>query len=173
MKRASPLIAGIALVLIGIIGLLVVYVASPRREAAYGPVIDGRRSLRASEFRGNGERIYYTATSSSGDPIGFVGGPHWLHMHGGSCVSCHGPGGRGGIQIPMTSQVAPDIRYSTLTSEKHDEEHPPYTKALIKRAITDGLDPAGEPLHWTMPRWRMSDADLNDLVEYLNTLDSK
>jgi len=49
-------------------------------------------------------------------------------------------------------------------------DHPPYTDALIMRAITQGLDPAGEPLDWTMPRWQMSEADLTDLLAYLKTL---
>ncbi len=48
--------------------------------------------------------------------------------------------------------------------------HPPYTDALIQRAITQGLDPAGEPLDWTMPRWQMADQGLNDLLAYPKTL---
>lgn len=42
---------------------------------------------------------------------------------------------------------------------------------LIKRAITEGLNPAGEPLDRTMPRWQMSEEDLDDLLEFLKTLD--
>lgn len=75
------------------------------------------------------------------------------------------------------SQV-PDIRYDTLTSEEHggheeegEEGHPPYTEETIKRAITEGVNPDGEPFDWPMPRWSMSDADLNDLVDFLKSLD--
>ncbi len=132
---------------------------------------------RPTRFESNGERIYYTGVSASGDRIAFRGGPHWLYVHGGSCADCHGPGGRGGIGVPMTDQIAPDIRHSTLTSPEHDkrveEEHPPYTDELIRRAITQGLDPAGKPLHWSMPRWQMSDGDLDDLVGYLKKLDEE
>ncbi len=54
----------------------------------------------------------------------------------------------------------------------HDgEEHPPYTDATIKQAITDGLNPAGDPLDHTMPRWQMSERDLDDLLEFLKTLE--
>jgi len=72
----------------------------------------------------------------------------------------------------MTNEIAPDIRYSHLVEEEHGEgeEHPPYTDELIKQAITQGLDPGGNPLSPTMPRWRMSERDLNDLIEYLKTL---
>jgi hypothetical protein len=38
-----------------------------------------------------------------------------------------------------------------------------------KRAITEGVDPAGEPLDLTMPRWQMSERDLDDLLEFLKT----
>jgi len=41
---------------------------------------------------------------------------------------------------------------------------------LIKRAITKGIDPAGEPLDWTMPRWQFGDEDVADLLAYLKTL---
>lgn len=48
--------------------------------------------------------------------------------------------------------------------------HPPYTDELIKRAITEGLDPGGKPLDKTMPRWKMSDRDLDDVIAYLKQL---
>ena len=48
--------------------------------------------------------------------------------------------------------------------------HLPYTDALIRRAITKGIDPAGQPLDWTMPRWQMGQEDLEDLLAYLKTL---
>jgi hypothetical protein len=73
----------------------------------------------------------------------------------------------------MGTEIPGDIRYHHLTEEEHEEgeEHPPYTDELIKRAITEGLNPAGEPLDRTMPRWQMSEKDLDDLLEFLKTLD--
>lgn len=86
----------------------------------------------------------------------------------GWAPSMMGPGMMGGA-LPS------DIRYEALTKEEHREgekgrEHPPYTDALIKRAITQGVDPAGNSLDWTMPRWRMAEEDLADLLAYLRTL---
>ncbi len=49
-----------------------------------------------------------------------------------------------------------------LRSRRHE--------ALIKRAVTEGLDADGEPLDRTMPRWQMSERDLNDLIAYLKQL---
>lgn len=76
----------------------------------------------------------------------------------------------------MKGEAIPsDIRYEALATEAHREgegtrEHPPYTDALLKRAVTQGIDPAGNPLDWTMPRWRMTREDLDDLVAFLKTL---
>jgi mono/diheme cytochrome c family protein len=81
----------------------------------------------------------------------------------------------------MTTMDAPDIRWSALTGDEHGEddhhgdedgmEHPPYNATFFKQAVTQGLDPAGNPLDSAMPRWQMSAQDLADLIAYLKTLD--
>ena len=133
-------------------------------------------SWSGSSFASNGEQIYFTATSPRGTPITSDMDMGMGMMQGGmmTCVSCHDPDGRGGrVRMMMSTFVAPDIRYNTLTSEEHGEEmeHESYTDETIKRAITDGVEPNGEPLDWPMPRWSMSDEDLDDLIEFLKTLD--
>jgi mono/diheme cytochrome c family protein len=130
-----------------------------------------------NSFNSNGQRIYFTGTSASGEPITYTGG--FQMMHGRlACASCHGPEGKGGrvAMMMMGSFITPDITWDNLTEEEHDEgkghdEHPPYTEETLKRAITEGLDPAGEALAVEMPRWRMSEQDLEDLVRFLKTLD--
>jgi cytochrome c oxidase subunit 2 len=114
-------------------------------------------------FKSLGEQIYYTGSGMRG-PIPFYGGPMWLGMHGGACVTCHGIKGRGGVPLMMGAAIPSDITYHRLTAEDH------YTDALINRAITQGLDDDGKPLNWTMPRWQMSETDLNALIAYLKTL---
>lgn len=126
-------------------------------------------------FASNGERLYYTGVSARTGPIPASGGPMWVGMRGGGCVACHGVGGRGGVPVMMGGAIPSNIRYEALTKEEHREaeksrEHAPYTDALIKRAITQGVDPAGNLLDWTMPRWRMGDDDFADLLAYLKTL---
>jgi mono/diheme cytochrome c family protein len=123
----------------------------------------------------NGQRIYYTGINQRGERIPFRGGPMWLAMHGGGCVNCHGDGGQGGIPVMMGTEIPSDIRYHILTEEEHDEHegegHPPYTDETIKRAITEGLNPAGDPLDYSMPRWQLSELDQEDLLEFLKTLE--
>lgn len=147
--------------------------------AACGPPMGPGGS--PARFSPGGERIYFTGTDGSGDRIAYEGGPAGGMMMGAlSCADCHGADGRGGrVQMMMTSFEAPDIRWSALTEdhgEAHGEEepgaeHPPYTEASLRVAITEGIDPAGQPLDPLMPRWRLSEADLDDLVEFLKTLD--
>lgn len=126
-------------------------------------------------FTSNGERIYFSATNSEGERIQYAGGPQTGMMMGGylSCASCHGPTGRGGIHtMHMDVMDAPDIRYSTLSSEgeEHGEDHGEYDLDSFRMAVIGGAHPDGKALNREMPRWRMSDQDLVDLFEFLKTL---
>lgn len=166
-------------------------------------------------FGSNGERIYFTATSASGQPISYdmadddeasmtgygsfqagmgrmggMGGgmtdSDQMHntdgaMRGMTCASCHGPDGAGGIYLAMGTIKTPSIQSAELTAaedvdDEHagdDEEahgHEPYTTDTLIRAIAEGLDPAGEELAWPMPRWKMAEQDMTDLVEYVESL---
>lgn len=119
-----------------------------------------------TEFESNGETIYYTGFNESGQRILTTYGPQWLYAHGGGCVNCHGVDGKGGVPVMMGYTVPEDITYVSLTTE---EEHP-YTDEDIKTAIKDGLEPSGESLSPTMPRWQMSEKDLNDTLAYIKDL---
>ncbi len=129
-------------------------------------------------YGSNGERIYFTATSSSGQSITYSGSIRMMRSI--TCANCHGPDGRGGrVNMMMSSFNVPDITWDNLTREEEHgdnsnkdehEEHPPYTEETLKSAITRGINPAGEPLDDEMPRWRMSGRDLDDLAEFIKTL---
>ncbi|MCL4394282.1 MAG: cytochrome c [Chloroflexi bacterium] len=119
----------------------------------------------------NGRQIYFTATSQRGAPITSDLQVGMMGSRTVACVTCHGPDARGGpVRFMMYSFDAPDIRYETLSSQAMAEDHPPYTDATLKRAITQGVDPGGHPLEAPMPHWSMSPADLDDLIAYLKTL---
>ncbi len=149
----------IVLIAVGVIGLFA--------ENLYSPSY--RYTIRSSDFQSNGERIYFTATSNSGEPI--ISSIGTMTMRGGmmSCAACHGADGKGGRgRMMMWTFNASDIRYSTLTGARGNET--PYTDELIKRAITQGVDAYGKRLDPPMPVWQISDSDLNDLLGYLKTL---
>jgi cytochrome c1 len=71
---------------------------------------------------------------------------------------------------PLTADALfGDDDHGNETSGHGDHEN--YDRDSLSRAITDGLDPGGEPLNQAMPRWSMSDPDLNDLIAYLQQRD--
>ncbi|MFT7460752.1 MAG: cytochrome c oxidase subunit 2 [Planctomycetota bacterium] len=128
-------------------------------------------------FTSNGERIYFTGISESGNPITAVGGDFHMSMHrsmhSGGCATCHGEDKMGRRMRPQFWKKAPALTPSALfedsseDSKDHGHNHQIYTPESIRLAITDGLNPAGVLLDAAMPQWSMSDADLDDLVTYL------
>ena len=155
-----------------LVALVVVACMWPASCMWAGPGFDDQRQSGA--YQSNGEQIYVTATSQRGTPItsdmsmGMMGGGMM------TCAQCHGADGQGGrVRIMMSSVEAPDIRYCALTAEEHLEdegmEHEPFTEETIKQAITEGIEPDGEPLDQNMPRWSMTEADLDDLLGFLKT----
>jgi len=90
-------------------------------------------------------------------------------QNGLACATCHGQGGRGGtVQIMMQAYEVPNITWPVLTSTTDDRSA--YNEVTAKRAITEGLDADGGQLEYPMPRWQMSDSNLNDLVGFIKTL---
>lgn len=182
--RTRPPVLALALIAVGIAGLLVFSAWEGWSPGpGWAPEMMGPGMMGAwfgggygkARYDSNGERIYYTGVSERSGAIPASGGPMWLGMHGGGCVACHGIRGRGGVPVMMGGTIPSDIRYEALTRGEHLEgegirKHPPYSDSLIRHAITRGLDPAGNLLDWTMPRWAMSEEDLNDLIAYLKTL---
>jgi hypothetical protein len=166
MKKSALLYLSIVLIAVGIGGLIILQFLPLGR-------LQGSGSRTGSQTVSWGERIYFTGIGRNGG-ICYRSGPPWLRMRGGSCANCHGADGKGGLPLMMSDIEAPDITYDALTEKDHnehgEEEHPPYNNRLIKRAITEGLDPAGEQLDQAMPRWDMSNRDLNDLIDFLKTL---
>jgi len=69
----------------------------------------------------------------------------------------------------------PDITYATLTKPSTaslflGRRRAAYTDALLARAITEGLDSSGQQLGSLMPRWALSESEVQDLLKYLNRL---
>lgn len=185
MDANKTLVIGILSLLIGITGILYMNSAYGGSTLGYMMPMMGSGNhyggigmmgtpITKSEYSSNGERIYYTSTSNSGKTITADMGMGPMSSSMMACVNCHGENGKGGtIQMMMGTYKVPDIRYTALTEEEHGhegEEHLPYTEDLIKKAITEGIEPDGERLEFPMPKWSMSNEDLDDLVDYLKSL---
>ncbi len=127
-----------------------------------------------SEFVSNGERIYFTGSSTSGNPINTIGGNSHMNMHmrmhGTGCVTCHGVEREGRRLWPQFWVKAPALTPEALFTDDHADghgDHGNYDAESLRRVITEGVDPAGKQLDSAMPRWSMSRSDLDDLVVYL------
>lgn len=87
------------------------------------------------------------------------------------CIQCHGVDGRG------IGVISPDINWAALIAPDGHEHplrrHGAFDEASIAKAIVGGVDPAGNDLEATMPRYNMSDADLADLVAYLKRVETE
>jgi hypothetical protein len=132
------------------------------------PLGSGGTAWGTGAFRSNGERIYFSATSERNTEITHKGGPAsngWMMGGGGglACASCHGSDGHGGVHSMgmMQTMDAKDIRWSALESEFDFDK--------FRLAVTKGQDPDGTQLSTDMPRWKIGDDDLGDLITFLKT----
>lgn len=88
------------------------------------------------------------------------------------CANCHGADGRG---VAEGGVVPSNIRWLELTkpyraATPNGRRRPAYNEQTLRRAIAEGIDSAGNPLHPAMPRYAMSPEELNDLIAYLRVL---
>lgn len=121
-----------------------------------------------------GRQIYIEGTSPSGGEITAVMSDAGVEVPASAvpCASCHGRDGKG---RPEGGVVPTDLTWANLTksygvTHASGRKHPPYDERSLKRAISLGLDPAGQPLHVAMPRFRMSLQDMADLTAYMQRL---
>lgn len=138
-------------------------------------LLQGAAELTPQEQRGR--QIYREGTSPSGGEIVALLGDAQIEVPAASvpCAGCHGPDGRG---RPEGGVSPSDVRWESVTrpygvTHPGGRTHPPYDERLLKRAISMGIDPAGNPLHVAMPRFRMTLQDMADLTAYLKRLGSE
>lgn len=118
-----------------------------------------------------GREIFLKGQSATGQTIGAVLGASTDPISATllPCANCHGEDGHGrpeGGVRPADITPAALGRVATIGPRTR----PPYTRPLLKRAISMGYDAGRNELDRTMPRFRMSQEDANDLLAYLNVL---
>lgn len=118
-----------------------------------------------------GKVIFLTGADQNGRAIPRSGG---IGMMGsGGCITCHGPDGKGGTISMMGTYQVPDIRWSTLSQPMKSSEggtEPPYDPTTFARAVRDGIGSDGDHLESVMPRWQLTDPQVDGLIAYLKTL---
>ena len=137
---------------------------------------------------GAGESIYLRGVLPSGAPLEGKRQATGLTARGAdaACVSCHQRSGLGTYEGYNFDVTIPPIAGAYLfhSRKAHTNEavlpyvpwmhnnRDPYTDATLARAIREGLDSQGRPLGELMPRFALSDADMDALIEYLKQLGS-
>ena len=128
-----------------------------------------------TEQEQRGKRLYTLGESSSGAPVTAImsRGATPIPASILPCAGCHGDDGKG---RPEGGVVPPDITWSSLSAARgHDHSygrtHPAFDESMLGHAITKGIDPGNNALGVAMPRYQMSDEDLQDLVAYIKRIE--
>lgn len=120
-----------------------------------------------------GRQIYLSGSGASGRAISAsVAGSGELPASLLPCVNCHGADGRGRAEGGV---VPSNVTWLELTkpyraAAANGRRRPAYDDRSLRRAVTEGIDAAGNPLHAAMPRYAMAADDLSDLIAYLRVL---
>ena len=149
-------------------------------EGDSAPLLHAENSARA-----RGERIYREGLLGDGSPVqAQIAGSLTVSGTSFTCIHCHLKSGYGAsesavIVRPVTGpklfaplfQAAPQSLISELPAGmSRPPLRPAYTPQTLARAITQGWDPSGRSLHPLMPRYRLNDGQVADLILYLQHL---
>jgi len=146
----------------------------------------GLPALSAPDLVAEGRRIYLQGMLADGSPVRAIeaGG---VEVRGpmAACVRCHQRSGLGSREgelpiSPITGPVLfskPQLVWPVRIGRKpaavipgRQDARAAYDEASLARAIRGGVDPSEKSLHPLMPRYALSDADMQSLVAYLREL---
>src|SRR5215472_3359179 len=121
-----------------------------------------------------GRQIYVRGFGSAGSVIKAKLGQDGTEIPASvlPCSSCHGLDGQG---KPEGGVFPPPIRWIDLTRSyqtklPNNRKHPAYTESLLVRAVTLGIDSAGNTLDNAMPRFQLSQQNAKDLIAWSKML---
>lgn len=127
-----------------------------------------------------GRRMYRDGVLPSGEVMsGIVQGDIALSGKQVICGHCHRRSGIGApegqnVARPVTGDVLyMPLRLPTSKPPLAPELRPAYTDITLRRAIRDGIGADGKPLGPLMPRYPLSDEQVDTLIAYLKTLSTK
>src|SRR5215510_12827008 len=132
----------------------------------------GHRPLTPEEKRG--KALYLRGESASGKEITALLNDIDVPASTLSCAGCHGARGEGKTEGGVT---AGNLTWSNLTKpygHTHDNgrKHDAFSEASFIRALTGGVDPAGNKFAVAMPVYRMPQQDMADLIAYLKRVET-
>lgn len=120
-----------------------------------------------------GRTIYHQGRTDSGEDIqvSLSGSDGRLSATLFRCVQCHGVWGQGteegGLHVPPLTLSFLMREHASLQIGQSREA---YTDQTLIRAITQGIDASGVPLHSGMPRYRFTEQQTKAVVAYLKKI---
>lgn len=116
-----------------------------------------------------GLHMYRDGILPSGAPMtALVGGDVPVVGTQFSCENCHGRSGMGASEGAF---VIPPVAAQFLYEDSAQPERPAYDHASLARVLREGVTPGGRTLSVElMPRYAVSDSDVEVLAHYLETL---
>ena len=115
-----------------------------------------------------GRQMYREGLRPSGEPLtAVVAGDVEILGTQFSCQNCHGHSGMGASE---GAYIVPPVAGQFLFAESPQPPRPAYTTESLATLLRDGVTPGGRHLGDLMPRYRMSDGDIESLAAFLRTL---
>jgi len=131
----------------------------------------GAKALSPEEQRG--QKLFEQGQGASAEEVRATFG-NGLELPGSAarCAGCHGEDGTG---RPEAGILPADIRWSQLTrsyGHRHADgvRHGPFDRDSLATYLRTGVLPGGARGDGRMPRYQLAEADLADLVSYLERL---
>lgn len=124
-----------------------------------------------------GKHLYQTGQRQTGVDLTAYVGRASIPMPANSlpCASCHGRDGKG---RPEGGVKPSNINWSWLTksyggTSSSGRKFGTYNEDRFLKAITEGVDPAGNQLDSSMPRYNLSRHDARELIKYLKQIENE
>jgi ABC-type branched-subunit amino acid transport system substrate-binding protein len=168
------------IVLLSIVAGVLIVTRYPAAISAAGPTVlpaatqdkQELRELTAQEKRG--KAFYLRSESSTGQEVTAFLGEVDVPASTVPCGGCHGLRGGG---IAEGGVTAGNLTWSYLTtpyghSDDGGRKHPAFSETSLVRALSTGLDPAGNKMSVAMPTYRLSLDDMTNLIAYLKRIES-
>jgi ABC-type branched-subunit amino acid transport system substrate-binding protein len=126
-----------------------------------------------TEQERRGKAIYQRGESPSGRELTAVLGELDVPASTVTCAGCHGARAEGKTEGGVTAGALAWAHLAKPYGHTHPtgRRHGPFSESSFALAVTSGTDPAGNQLLAAMPRYRMSPADMADLISYLKRIE--
>lgn len=155
MPRVAPLLALLAITLPG----------CGSGDSATSPAADA--DLANTDA---GRRMYREGILPSGEPMtAIVAGDVPVLGTQFRCENCHGRSGMGAAE---GKYIVPPIAGQFLFAPSPQPERPAYTQESLARLLRDGETPGGRNLGELMPRYELTDSEVEAMTVYLAGLSS-